>query len=160
MKPIILPPANRSAAIAGVVRVLGAVYPGKPVRVKIEVARPDKTPAQNRYLWAVPYKMLSDETGFSSEELHEYFCGSLWGWKDRRGPKTPSNPTGIYSAPIRTTTRNADGDLDNCSAEEMAQLWAMAQQRGAQLGLIIPDPDPDYHTLPRSRTRIGESRTP
>lgn len=140
----VLPPKDREHAIAGVARMLAEVFPGKPVRVKVEVARPDKTPQQNRYWWAVPLRMLSDETGYSVEDLHEYFCGSLWGWKDRKGPKTPSNPTGIYSEPIRSTTRNADGELDNCSADEMCQLWAMAQHRGAQLGLVIPDPDPDY----------------
>lgn len=144
MKPIVLPPANRAAAIAGVVRVLEAVHPGKPIRVKIEIARPDKTTQQNRYWWAVPLKMLSNETGYEVEDLHEYFCGSLWGWHDRKGPKTPANPTGVFSSPVRTTTRNADGEIDNCSADEMAELWARAQRRGAQLGLVIPDPDPDW----------------
>ena len=144
MKPIVLPPKDRGAKIAEVCALLEGVFAGKPVRVKVEIARADKTPAQNRYLWAVPYRMLSDETGFSAEDLHEYFCGTLWGWRDRAGPKTPSNPTGIYSEPIRTTTRDESGAVDNCTADDMSRLWALAQYRGAKLGIVIPDPDPDY----------------
>ena len=50
----VLPPSNRERDIAGLVRVLESVHAGKPLRVKWEIARPDRTPKQNRYLWAVP----------------------------------------------------------------------------------------------------------
>lgn len=151
--PTVLPPTNREPMIGGLAKFLATVFPGKPVRVKVEIARPDKTPAQNRFLWAVPYKMLSDFTGMESEEIHEWNCGLQWGWKVRKGPKTPMNPSGHYSEPIRTTTTDENGEPDNCSAEDMEKLWERAQRLGASLGIAIPDPDKDYKTKPRRKKR-------
>lgn len=144
MKPTVLPPKDRERYIAPLSAMLASVFPGKPVRVKVEIAQPDKTPAQNRYLWAVPYTMLSAETGMEKGELHEWNCGEEWGWKSKQGLPTPENPSGMFSVPIRTTTTDADGNDDPCSREEMLSLWARAQRLGASLGLVIPDPDPDY----------------
>ena len=144
MKPTILPPKGRELMIAGLAKMLLTVFPGKPVRVTVEIAQPDKTPKQNAYLWAVPYKMLSAETGMEPEELHEWNCGHQWGWKDRKCPRKPSNPEGVESVPVRTTTRDADGQPNKCSAEEMGELWARAQRLGGGFGLVIPDPDPDW----------------
>jgi hypothetical protein len=144
MRPIVLPPKSREAKVAEVAKFLMAAFPGKPVRVKVELARPDKTPAQNRYLWAVPYKLLGEHLGMEAEELHEWNCGSQWGWKDRKCPKTPRNPEGVESVPIRTTTRDENGQPDLCPAEDMAALWERCQRLGANHGLLIPDPDPDY----------------
>jgi hypothetical protein len=138
----VLPPTDRASKLDELARFLASVFPGRPVRVKWEIARPDKTPAQNRYLWAVPYKLLEEHTGMEAEDLHEWNCGAQWGWKDKRVPKTPRNPSGIESTPIRTTTRDADGNPDPCSADEMEALWSRCQRKGAALGLLIPDPDP------------------
>lgn len=144
LEPVVLPPKDREAMIGGLAKVLLSVFPGKPVRVSVCIARPDKTPKQNKYLWAVPYKMLSIATGMESEEIHEWNCGLQWGWHDRKCPVKPSNPMGVISEPIRSTTRNERGEPDNCSSEEMKELWSRAQRLGATLGLVIPDPDPDY----------------
>lgn len=149
MKPIVLPPTDRERALPALDRFLLSVYPGKPLRVKVEIARPDRTPAMNRYLWAVPYRMLSEVTGFTEEELHEWFCGDVFGWKDKRVPRTPTNPLGIASVPVRTTTRDENGEPDICSAEDFKRIWERAQQAGAKLGVFIPDPDPDYLTKRR-----------
>lgn len=146
MKPMVLPPVaqGRDRQVQAVTKFLMGFLPGRPVRVQVEEARDDRTPRQNRYLFGVPYKMLAEVTGYEREELHEFFCGRLWGWTDRRGPKTPMNPTGLYSVPVRTTTRNAKGERDLCSREELTALWEDAQRVGAQIGVFIPDPDPDY----------------
>lgn len=140
----VLPPANRGRAVDALAAFLLSVFPGKPVRVKWEIARPDKTPSQNAYLWAVPYKLLSEVTGYEAEEIHEWNCGQQWGWKDRKRPKTPRSPEGVESVPVRTTTRDENGMPNNCSADEMVELWSRAQRLGAQYGIFIPDPDPDY----------------
>ena len=144
MKPTILPPHGRDLHIAGLAKMLATIFPGKPVRVTVEIAQPDKTPAQNRYLWAVPYTMLSEVTGYDKDELHEWACGAMWGWKDRKCPRSPRNDEGVESVPVRTTTRDADGQPNKCSAEEMGQLWARVQRLGASFGLVIPDPDPQW----------------
>lgn len=144
IKPIVLPPTAREQKVAELSRFLLSVFAGKAVRVKVEIARADKTPKQNAYLWAVPYKMLGEHLGMEAEELHEWNCGSQWGWKDRKCPKTPRNPEGIESVPVRTTTRDENGNPDLCSAEDLAKLWERCQRLGANNGLLIPDPDPNY----------------
>lgn len=119
--------------------------PTKPIRLKAEIARPDRTPAQNRYLWAVPYELLHQHTGYEKEELHEWFCGNRWGWTTRRVPKTPGNPRGIVDTPIRSTTKDENGNPDICSAEDFVAIWEHAQRVGAKNGVVIPDPDPDWY---------------
>ena len=137
MSVTVLPPKGRELMIAGLAKMLTTIFPGKPVRVTVEIAQPDKTPKQNAYLWAVPYKMLSAQTGYEPEEIHEWNCGQQWGWDVRKCPRTPLNDEGTKSVPCRTTTTP-----DKCSAEEMGELWARAQRLGASFGLVIPDPDP------------------
>lgn len=146
MKPVVLPPVHlgRDRVLRPLMDVIAAYQPKKPVRVEYKIAMPDKTPAQNRYLWAVPYTMLAEHTGMDKEELHEWNCGQQWGWTTKRVPRKPSCPDGLESVPIRTTTENADGEPDPCSMEDMLELWARAQRLGATFDMVIPDPDPDY----------------
>lgn len=142
---IVLPPEKREDAIRDeLTPKLMVAHAGKPVRVKWEIARPDRTPAQNRYLWAVPYELLHEATGYEKEELHEWFCGARWGWVDKPCPKTPSNPRGIKSVPVRSTTTDENGEHDICSAEDFVKIWEHAQRVGSKLGVVIQDPDPDW----------------
>ena len=142
MSVTVLPPKGRELMIAGLAKMLTTIFPGKPVRVTVEIAQPDKTPAQNRYLWAVPYRMLSEETGYEMEDIHEWMCGAIWGWKDSKCLRSPRNMDGIRSVPIRSTTIDENGEPNKCSAEDMCRLWEKAQRVGAARGLVIPDPDP------------------
>lgn len=144
MKPIVLPPKDRALKIAEVARFLAAAFPGKPVRVKVEIARPDRTPKQNAYLWAVPYKLLSEVTGFTAEELHEHYCGEQFGLVEHKVPKSRRFPSGIDLRPARTTTRDENGQPDLCAAEDLTAIWERCQRDGAGIGLMIPDPDKDY----------------
>ncbi len=137
MKPTVLPPTAREPMIAGLAKMLTGIFPGKPVRVTVEIAQPDKTPQQNKYLWAVPYKLLSQQTGYEAEEIHEWNCGQQWGWDERKCPRSPHNDAGMKSVPVRTTTTP-----DKCSRDDMCELWERAQRLGATFGLVIPDPDP------------------
>jgi hypothetical protein len=156
MDALVLPPKDRAAKIAELSRFLANAFAGKPVRVKVEVAREDRTPAQNRYLWSVPYRMLKEVTGFTEDDLHEWFCGQHFGWKETTGPKTPRNPDGLYSEPVRTTTTDENGKRDLCSGEDMNKIWELAQRVGAEkFGIFIPDPDPDYK---RKRTQSADAR--
>lgn len=144
IKPYVLPPEHRTATIGGLAKFLETVFPGKPVRVKIEIARPDRTIKQNRYLFGVAYELLSEATGYEKQDLHEWICGAYWGWDEKPCPKTPHNPKGLESKPCRTTTTGYDGEPDLCSREDMVKLWEIAQRRGAHLGVVIPDPDPNW----------------
>lgn len=136
--PKLLPRDRVAAQIATFVSALDA---GRPYRVTIEEAKSTRTNQQNRYLWGVAYKLIADAVGYEVEEVHEYLCGYMWGWTEKRVPKKPSNPTGIESVPIRTTTTDENGKRSVLSKMEFADYVAFVQRFGAKHGVLIPDPD-------------------
>ena len=136
---ITLPPKDRDAAIQRVAETLRFFQLGKPVNVKMTIARPERTVPQLRYLWGVPYRMLSEAFGFEPEEISEYLCGSYWGWKPKNLPGGRS-----HEVPIRTTTEDADGNRDVIDGKEFWDYVEWIQRVGARQGVVIPDPDPNY----------------
>ena len=133
-----LPPKGREAAIARLVPILSVFQAGKPVNVKLTIARPERTPPQLRYLWGVPIKMLAEHGGYEPEEVHEYLCGSFWGWRDRKLPGGRMD-----QKPIRTTTVDADGNRDVIDGDEFWKYVEFIQRVGARAGVVIPDPQPE-----------------
>lgn len=142
MKEFIIPGGKgRTAAIQLVMDTLLKLDPAVFWKLELTERKRIRTDAQNAYLWAVPNKMISELTGYEAEEVHEYLCGTYWGWKDKRVPKTPRNPKGFESVPIRTTTRDANGKRSVLSTTEFADYVAFVQRFAAEkLGLVIPDP--------------------
>lgn len=139
-----LPPKDRAAAIEALLPVLELFAEGKPLNVKVSVARPDRSPWQNRYLWGVAYALLAPAVGFEPEEIHEYLCGCFFGWRDR---KLPGNRT--QQVPLRTTTTDADGNDDLLDGEEFWRFVEYVQRVGDRKGVVIPDPDPALSKRPR-----------
>jgi len=144
MPDFILPKGKRDRALE-----LGAVILAKldqdiAWRVTAEPLK-TRSHSQNAYLWAVPYKLISEATGYEVEEVHEYMLGRFFGWKDKRVPKTPRNPEGVESVPVRTTTTDEHGKRSVLSVELFSEYVAFIQRFGAiKLGLVIPDPDPMF----------------
>ena len=139
--PKLLPRERVAEQIAVFVRALDAA---KAYRVTVEAATIPRTSQQNRYLWGVAYKLIADAVGYEVDEVAEYLCGYMWGWTEKRVPKKPSNPTGIESVPIRTTTTDENGKRSVLSKMEFADYVAFVQRFGAKHGVHIPDPDPNY----------------
>jgi hypothetical protein len=139
-----LPPTDRARAIADLLPLLELYAEGKPVNVKVSVARPERTPWQNRYLWGVAYALLAPAVGFEPEEVHEYLCGSHFGWREKRLPGGRAQ-----QLPIRTTTTDADGNADLLDGDEFWRFVEFVQRVGARQGVVIPDPDPEKATNPR-----------
>ena len=112
-------------------------------KITAEPVKNARSLSQNAYLWAVPYKLISEATGYESEEVHEYMLGRFFGWKDKKVPKTPRNPSGVESVPVRTTTTDEHGKRSVLSIDQFSEYVAFIQRFGAiKLGLVIPDPDP------------------
>lgn len=99
-----------------------------------------RTVNQNAALYGVAYPPIMEAMGMrgskDKDELHEYFCGEYFGWveyyvlsKKKLRPK-------------RTTTTDEEGKRDLVSTEVMADLYDFVQQRGADHGIWVPDPDP------------------
>lgn len=145
MKHVVtLPPKGRAADIARLVPVLELFAEGKPLNVSIGIARPQRTPPQLAYLWAVPLKILGTAMGFDATEVHEYACGEHWGWT------RDALPGGRFrERPIRTTTTDADGSRDVIDGDEFWGYVEFLQRMGAKAGVVIPDPDPSLAKHPR-----------
>lgn len=108
---------------------------GYPLSVEIREWKPTRSSEQNAYLWAC-YRQIGDAKGYDAEAIHEYILGRYFGWMDVRVPKTPRNPEGIASVPIRTTTRPT-----KLTKAEFADYIEHVQRIGAEAGVFLPDPE-------------------
>ena len=102
--------------------------------VQVIVRKPKKTRSlnQNNFLWGVCYRLISEATGFSNDEVHDAMRMLFLRDESKKIPT------------LRSTT--------SLSTVEMNDYWAKMQQFAAEkLGVIIPDPnqidlsDEDYH---------------
>jgi len=118
----------------------------------IEIKRHVKTrsQAQNATLWGVVYPPIMGAMGLRGErdreELHEYWCGEYFGWVEYEimGKRK--------QRPRRTTTTNEDGRRDVLSVPDFMDFVEFIQQRSAEHGIHVPDPDPMH----RQHTEPGE----
>lgn len=136
---ITLPPKDREREIERVISTARLIHPGKAVNVRFTIARPERSIPELRYLHGVPYKMLSEAMGFEPDEISEYLCGCFWGWKSKKLPGGR-----VTESPIRTTTKDAEGNRDVISGEEFWRYVNWIQRVGARHGIIIPDPEKEY----------------
>lgn len=108
---------------------------------KIEVSeyRKVRSLSQNAALWACAYPPLMEFMGEEGEEakkrLHFHFCGEFFGWV---------NPKIGERRPIRTTTKDEDGQDSTIDTLTMSRFYDFVQRQGAELGVDIPEPDPMY----------------
>jgi hypothetical protein len=123
---------------------LASLDPRKPWEVLVRPFKRTRSNQQNRYERGVACKLLSEATGYEADEIHEYLCGTYFGWRQLACPKTPNNPKGIRDVPRRTTTLNDLGERDVLSKSDYADFIAFVQRFGAKHGVFIPDPDPDF----------------
>jgi hypothetical protein len=109
-----------------------------PFEFRIESLTEDtRTSRQNRYLFAACYPPICEATGYTKEEVHEWVCGTHFGWTDRKVPKTPHNPNGIESVPVRTTTRDEFGKRDTVSKEVFAGFLEEVYRLASKVNVLI-----------------------
>lgn len=126
MNEFVLPAGDRSAAIDRLTRFLSECLPGKQVRVEVGQYRKRRSDEQNRALWGVAYRTLSEETGNDLNDLHEYFLGEYFGWEliDVLGQQR--------RRPMRRSSK--------LSTAEFSDFYAFIQRRAAEFGVYVPDP--------------------
>lgn len=78
--------------------------------------------------------------------MHEYLCGLHFGWKPKRKPGGK-----VEDVPIRTTTTDADGNRDVIDGKAFWDYVEFIQRFGAERGVVIPDPDPNYKIKRRTK---------
>jgi hypothetical protein len=144
MNSFLLPQFNREHVIARIASCLAGLSTKKAFRITVKQEADDRTVQQCRYLNGVPYKLLSEYTGYERDDISDYMCGRYWGWRQKRVPRTPSNPRGIEDVPVRTTTTDEEGHRDVLSTRDFWEYVEFCQRFGAEHGVYIPDPDPSY----------------
>lgn len=143
MPEFILPTHNRAKAIELAQKVMLSLDELVAWRVVIEPVQIERTLQQNRYLNGIAYKMIGEVTGYERAEIHEYFLGLFFGWRQKKVPRKPSNPRGLESVPVRTTTTDETGKRQVLSTEDFWKYVEFLQRFAAErLHIVIPDPDP------------------
>lgn len=134
----ILPAATREEAFASFARLVQNFLPGRDLVASIEEAKEERTAQQRKALFAAAYGPLMEAMGLRGDrdknELHEMFCGEYWGWRDH----------GLVRRPVRTTTTDEHGRRDVISIRQQMAFYAFIQQRAAEGGYDVPDPDKEW----------------
>lgn len=139
---IIIPATGRDIAIEALSGLLMEMWPGQRMVVTISRLKDKRSDAQNRALFGVAYPPIMEFMGLSGDEekqsLHGYFCGEFWGWKevDYFGKRK--------LVPVRSTTKNADGDKDLISKPLFVEFYNFVQRKSAEQGIHVPDPDKEW----------------
>lgn len=140
----VIPSANREPIADRMREFVITAFPGKQLTVTVERKVNKRSDPQNNYLFGVCYPAISSAMGYDTAELHEWVCGTFFGWVDRKCPKTPRNPEGVESVPFRTTTRNQFGKRDVMTSEAFGRLLdTVVFRAAAQCGAFIPEPYAD-----------------
>lgn len=107
----------------------------KSWEVEVSEYHKPRSDKQRKALFGAAYKPLMEFMGLrgehDKEDLHHFFCGEYWGW----------HPV-LRNKPLRTTTRNEQGQRQEISTVEALDFYAFIQQRAAERGVMVPDPDP------------------
>lgn len=139
MKFVLLPGAlDRSTVEAECIQHIRDLPPTRGFTIEVKRFVKTKTNKQTAALFGLAYPMLRAQTGHDVDDLHEYFLGEFFGWREENffGKKK--------LRPARTLTTGFDGEPDELSAAVCAELFDFVQVRAAQAGIEIPDPDPHW----------------
>jgi hypothetical protein len=106
---------------------------------------------QRKALFGAAYKPIMEFMGLrgedDKEELHRFFCGEFWGWA-KDGPFSSRRPA-------RTTTKNERGERDEIDTKTALEFYAFIQQKAAEQGIYVPDPDPLYREQEAEKRRAA-----
>jgi hypothetical protein len=131
----------RSARICAVVDYLEDLPMDKSWRVSVEAAKSERTLQQNRYLFGVAYKLISEVTGCEKDDIHTDMLKKHFGTKLKKVPRSKYHPDGLDEVPLRTTTTDEHGrrvvlgKIQFAEFVDFVHRWAMQN-----LDLYIPAP--------------------
>lgn len=104
--------------------------------VEIKRYQKPRSNVQNKALWGCAYRALREQTGNEPDDLHMFFCGEFFGW-------VTVDVMGLAKKrPRRTTTHDEDGKRALMSTLWFYDFYEFIQQRSAENGFDVPDPDP------------------
>lgn len=129
---------QKGGSLSRIVGLLSALVKDRPLKVVISEHKRTRSLEQNNALFGVAYKALSDYTGYTAPELHDAFLRAYFGEVEKEvfGKRIVK--------PRRTTTTNEHGSRSLLTTTEFRDFYAFVQQKGAEIGCWVPDPDPMY----------------
>jgi hypothetical protein len=135
-------PLKRSRRICEVVDHLEDLPMGRSWRVTVEEAKSERSLQQNKYLFGVAYKLISETTGCEKQDIHTDMLKQHFGTKLKKVPRSKYHPDGLDELPVRTTTtdekgrRSVLGKMQFAEFVDFVHRWAVTN-----LGLYIPAPN-------------------
>lgn len=135
-------PLKRSRRICEVVDHLEDLPMGRSWRVSVEEAKSERSLQQNKYLFGVAYKLISETTGCEKLDIHADMLKQHFGTRLKKVPRSKYHPDGLDEVPVRTTTtdehgrRSVLGKMQFAEFVDFVHRWAMVN-----LDLYIPAPD-------------------
>lgn len=127
---------SRGSVLQNALTFIAQLPDGKSWCVSVERASKERTGKQNRSIFGPAYKALMEFSGLEGDQdkrdLHSFMCGEFFGWVDHAFGRKP----------MRTTTKNEQGQRDVINTETALRFYAFLQRRGAEVGCWVPEPDP------------------
>lgn len=125
-------------------------FNGKEVLVEIPDKYKLRTEKQNRYYRGLVCRLISEHTGFTNEEIHQFFRRMLLQYSRKVGGK-------VYEFTRSTTELNWKEMTDY-----IEKIRTYVRESETLKSVVIPDPDPDYmfkpkNVIPRTHTRANKS---
>jgi hypothetical protein len=109
-----------------------------PLDVSCAPWKATRSNEQNALLFGVMYPPIAEAMGYDVADIHEFACGTFFGWVDAKRPKTPRNPEGFESRPFRTTTRDENGKRSVMSKADFTKFIETVERIAAKAGVFIP----------------------
>lgn len=97
--------------------------------IEITPVEGSKTQQQLRYLWGVVYKIVSDETGFTPEEVSDIYKKKFLAYEKE------------YKGKVYKLTKGLSGLK---KSEMMTFIDSVIKHATVELNLIVPEPDPEF----------------
>lgn len=117
--------------------MLGQLERG-PIEWECKPWKATRSNEQNNLLFGVLYPPIAEAMGYTVDDIHEFMCGTHFGWVDAKVPKTPRNPDGYESRPFRRTTTNEHGKRNVLTKPEFAKFLETVERIAAQARVFIP----------------------
>jgi hypothetical protein len=128
----IFPKGSSKVAVAS--WTAAAVTEDKSWKVTVEPFVRPRSNQQNAFLWGVVYPTIIESggealAGWTSDDLHEYFLGEVFGWEVLEGMGRKR------MKPVKRSSR--------MTKVEFMDYLEQISQRCADMGIVIPEPSYD-----------------